>query len=161
MPEATIDYRTKQVIFSRLESGDFAIQVQREGCVRVDGEAFTKNDRVLHLTLAEHAQDFVVIPDFGEVTLAELMAAFQAFGEIWDSGGRTRQLILCTPAERLYSVICCRERLTVEQNWEGSQTLSLTVGQISQQSATIDGRQWTVPVLAGVVRAFCDQWAGD
>lgn len=156
-----IDHRTKQVIFTRQDSGDFSIQVQREKCVRVESEAFTKPDRVINLSAAEHLTDSIDIPDFGAVPLSELLEVFRLFAELWDSGGRTRQLILNTPAERLYSVICCRESLTPNQDWQPSQTLSLVLTDIQSQTVTRDGREWTVPVLAAAVRAICDLWAGD
>jgi len=159
MPD--IDHRTKQVIFTRRDNGDFEIQVQREKCVRVGDEAFVKHDRVINLSAAEHLTDSVVLPEFGAVTLSDLLNVFRLFAELWDAGGRTRQLILNTPTERLYSVICCRESLTPNQDWKPSQTLSLVLTDIQSQTVTHDEREWTVPVLAAAVRAICDLWAGD
>lgn len=161
MPDTFIDHRTKQVIFTRQDSGDFAIQVHREKCVRVGDEAFVKHDRVLNLAASEHVSDAANIGDFGSVTLADLLTVFRDFGEQWDVGGRTRQLILNTPAERLYSVICCRESLTPNQDWQPSRTLSLGLSDIQSQTVSHDGREWTIPVLAAAVRSLCDLWAGD
>jgi len=162
MPESTlIDYRTKQVIFTRQDSGDFEIQVQREKCVRVEGETFVKHDRVIDLDGASHLLDAVDLGEFGSVTLADLLSVFRELAELWDAGGRTRQLIICTPAEKLYSVICCRESLDASQNWAPSRTLSFSLPDIQSHEVVVSERTWTVPILAAAIRAMCDHWAGD
>lgn len=161
MPSSEIDYRTKQVIFSLLDSGDFSIQVQREKCVRVDGEAFTKPDRVVSVLVSEHLSDSVTLESGRVVTLAKLMQVFAAYGELWDSGGRTGAIVLNTPAEALYSVVCVRQRQDGDGVWQNSSTPSFTLAEMGEQIVQVGGEAWEVSAVGESVRLFCDLWAGD
>ena len=158
---SNIDHRTKQVIFTRQDSGDFAIQVQREKCVRVEDEAFTKPDRVLTIAVSEHLADSVTLSTGRVVTLTTLMQVFAAFGELWDAGGRTASIVLNTPAESLYSVMCIRQRQNEHGEWENSLVPSFTLAELSDQVVQVGGEAWEVSGVGESVRLFCDLWAGD
>lgn len=159
MPE--IDHRTKQVIFTRQDNGDFEIQVQREKCVRVDSEAFVKPDSVLTLAVSGHLADSVTLSGGRVVTLQKLMQVFAAFGELWDAGGRTATIILNTPAESQYSVMCIRQRQNEQGEWVNSSVPSFTLAELAEQVVQVSGEAWEVFGVGEAVRLFCDLWAGD
>lgn len=156
-----IDHRTKQVIFTRQDSGDFSIQVQREKCVRVESEAFVKPDRVLTITASEHLADSVTLNSGLVVTLQKLMQVFSAFGELWDAGGRTAAIVLNTPAEALYSVMCIRQRQNEQGEWVNSSVPSFILAELAEHVVQVSGEAWEVSGVGEAVRLFCDLWAGD
>lgn len=159
MPD--IDHRTKQVIFTRQDSGDWGIQVQREKCVRVDGEAFVKPDRAVTVVASEHLADSVTLTTGRVVTLQKLMQVFAAFGELWDAGGRTATIVLNTTAETTYSVMCVRQRQNEQGEWVNSSVPSYTLAEMAEQIVQVSGESWDVSGVGEAVRLFCDLWAGD
>jgi len=154
-----IDHRTKQVIFTRQESGDFAIQVQREKCVRVDDETFVKFDRAVDVVASGHLADEVTVGQ-RNMTLAKFLAVVDAFANQWDPGNRTLSLLLLSAADTPYSLICHRQQLA-NGEWQPANPIVRTVSAVASETVTVNDETWSVAECAMAVRGLCDSWAGD
>lgn len=157
---SNIDHRTKQVIFTRQDSGDFEIQVQREKCVRVEGEAFVRFDRAVDVLASERLLDEVIVGPQKAMTLGTLLQVVESFAQKWDAGNRTRSLLLLSDADRPYSLICYRESLSADE-WIPANAIVKSLTDIAAESVTVADIEYTVAECAVAVRRFCDLWAGD